>query len=270
VGEEDRDRKELTETVKRTTAAVFIAIGLIVGGVGWALLPPDVGRYEYVVAVVDPRPLPESRMPAGLEAREVTRLHAFIPLEAIVQTARVTMLTRPRDAEGPAQVAMVQNMSAYIKSSDCELGRMQSGVRPAAAGAASGMQRGQIELGSHPIKIAALLGPLGPLFDEALWIESSPSLAAELEQAGWRPEVRYLLFTQTWDERAQVLAQLQADPDLLPVRGAEILSPAEPPALSQPVRLALAAVLVLTGLAVLVRRVRRMSRGEMARRLGRQ
>jgi hypothetical protein len=209
-------------------------------------------------------------MPAGLAARDVVRLHTFIPLKATLRTARVTMLTRPQDAEGPAQVAMVQNMPAYIKSADCQLGRMQPGLPPAAAGVHSGLRRGPVELGSREITIAALLGPLGPLFDDALWIELSPSLAGELEKAGWRPEVRYLLFAQTWGERAQVLAQLRDDPDLLPAAGAGILSPAEPPALSEPVRLALAAVLVLIGLAVLVRRVRRMSPGEMRRRLGRR
>jgi hypothetical protein len=177
VGEEARGRKEVTETVKRRTAAVFIAIGLIVGGVGWALLPHDEGRYAYVVAVVDPRPLPEAEMPAGLTTREVTRLHAFIPLTATIQAARVITLTRPRAAEGPAKVAMVENLSKYIKSSDCQLGRMEPGVAAAAAGAATGLLRGPVELGSHRTSIAGLLEPLGPLFDDALWIESSPSLA---------------------------------------------------------------------------------------------
>ncbi len=240
------------------------------GGVGWTLLPRDGGRYEYVVAVVDPRPPGVSEMPAGLGKREVVRLHTFIPLKATLETARVTMLTRPQDAEGPAQVAMVQNMSAYIRSADCELGRFEPGVPAAAAGAATGLRRGPIELGSHRTNIAGLLGRLGPLFDDALWIELSPSLAGELEKLGWRSEVRYLLFAQTWGERAQVLAQIQADPALLPAPGAQILSPAEPPALSQSARLALAGALVLIGLAVLVRRVRRMSPGEMRRRLGRQ
>jgi hypothetical protein len=238
--------------------------------VGWALLPHDEGRYAYVVAVVDPRPLSEAEMPAGLRTREVTRLHAFIPLRATIEAARVIMLTRPGEAEGPAQVAMVENLSRYIKSGDCQLGRMEPGVPAAAAGAASGLRRGPVELGSHRTKIAGLLEPLGPLFDSAMWIETSPSLADELEQAGWQTRVRYLLFAETWREREQVLAQLQGDPELLPVPGAEILSPAQPPALSEPVRLALAAVLVLIGLTLLVRRVRRMSREEMARRFGRR
>lgn len=239
------------------------------GGLGWALLPPDGGRYEYVVAVVDPRPLSEAEMPPGLKTREVTRLHAFIPAKASIQAARVITLTRPEGADGPPQVVMVENLSKYIKSADCQLGRMEPGVPAAAAGAATGLRRGPIELGSHRTNIAGLLEPLGPLFDDALWLESSPSLADELEQAGWQTQVRYLLFAETWGEREQVLAQLQADPELMPAPGAETLSPAEPPALSPPMRLALAAVLVLTGLAVLVRRVHRMSRGEMARRFGR-
>jgi len=270
VGEEDRGRKEITETVKRRTAAVFIAIGLIVGGVGWTLLPLDGGRYEYVVAVVDPRPLPEAEMPAGLKTREVTRRHAFIPAKASIQAARAIMLTRPEGADGPARVAMVENLSLYIKSADCQLGRMEPGAPAVVAGAASGLRRGPVELGSHRTNIAGLLEPLGPLFDDALWLELSPWLADELEQAGWQTQVRYLLFAQTWGEREQVLAQLKADPDLLPVPGAEVLSPAEPPALSESARLALAAVLVLTGLAVLVRRVRRLSREDMARSFGRQ
>lgn len=240
------------------------------GGVGWALLPHDEGRYAYVVAVVDPRPLPEAEMPAGLTTREVTRLHAFIPLAARIQAARVITLTRPRAAEGPAEVAMVENLSKYIKSSDCQLGRMDPGVAAAAAGAATGLRRGPVELGSHRTSIAGLLEPLGPLFDDALWIESSPSLAGELAQAGWQTQVRYLLFAETWGERAQLLAQLQADPALLPVPGAEVLSPSEPPALSQPIRLALAAALALVGLTLMVRRVRRMSREEMAQRFGRR
>jgi hypothetical protein len=242
----------------------------MVGGVGWALLPHDEGRYAYVVAVVDSRPLPEAEMPPGLKTREVTRLHTFIPLTASIQAARVITLARPEGADGPAQVAMVENLSKYIKSADCQLGRMEPGVPAAAAGAATGLRRGPVELGSHRTNIAGLLEPLGPLFDDALWIEASPSLADELVQAGWQTQVQYLLFAQTWGERGQVLAQLQADPALLPVPGAEVLSPAEPPALSQPIRLALAAVLVLAGLTLMVRRVRRMSRGEMARRFGRQ
>lgn len=243
----------------------------MVGGVGWALLPHDEGRYAYVVAVVDPRPLPEAEMPPGLKTREVTRTHIVIPVTARIQAARVTMLSRPEGADGPGKVAMVENLSEYIKSADCQLGRMKPGVSAAAAGAATGLRRGPIELGrTDRTTIAGLLEPLGPLFDDALWMETSPSLADELAQAGWRTEVRYLLFAETWGERGQLLAQLQADPALLPVPGAQVLSPAEPPALSQPIRLALAAVLALIGLTLIARRVRRMSRQEMADRFGRR
>ena len=234
-------------------------------------LPPDRGRFQYAVEVVDPRPWSESEMPEALSKVRVTRVHAFVlRTDAQVAAAGIIRLRRPDTDEGPAEIAMLQNMSRYITSADCELGVLTEGGSAAAAGALSGIRRGTTKLGSRTINTSALLGRLGPLFDTSLWIELSGPLVGELEEAGWQVQASFLLFPRTWREGQQVLAQLAADPGLLPAPGSKILNPSEPPPLSDPIRLALAAALVCAGLCVLVWQLRGTSRDDVARRLGRK
>ncbi|UCC67155.1 MAG: hypothetical protein JSV79_08390 [Armatimonadota bacterium] len=257
--------------MSRSAAAVLIAVGMVVGGLGWMFLPPDRGRFHYVVEIVDPRPWSESEMPEALREVRVTRLHGFLSrADAQVAAAAIIRLRGSDTDEGPAEIAMLQNMSHYITSADCQLGVVTEGGSAAAAGALSGIRRGTIKLGSGTIDVSALLGRLGPLFDKSLWIELSRPLMRELEEAGWQVQASFLLFPRTWREQQQVLAQLAAYPGSLPAPGSKILSPAEPPALSDPIRLALAAALVCAGLCVLVWQLRGTSREEVARRLGRK
>jgi len=83
-------------------------------------------------------------------------------------------------------------------------------------------------------------------------------------------QVRYLLLAETWAEREQVLAQLGAEPGLLPTPKAEIISPAEAPPLSDALRLVLACVIVAGGVLMLVRHLRRMFGQGVAGGLGRE
>ncbi len=256
--------------MNRNAATAFIALGLLAAGLGWAFLPPHRGRLQYVVEVVDPRPPSEAEMPDSLGEIEVSRLFAFVPRTVTLRSARLIRLTRSRPGRGPSEIAVLEHMSQYLGASDYELGSPPENGPHWAAGAASGLRRGSAELGTRTVEISAVLGRLGPLFDESLWTDAPEAFASELEQGGWQLQVSYLLFALSWREREQALAQLRAHPRLLAAPGWEALSPARPPPISDPVRLLIAAALVGAGLCVLVWQLRRMSWGEVARRLGRQ
>jgi hypothetical protein len=165
---------------------------------------------------------------------------------------------------------MAEGLADLFTPADCQAGKAAAGESTALAGAASGLSRGFTQLGSRTIEISGVLEGLGPLLDEGLWMEWSQSLAAELAGAGWRVRVRYLLLAETWAEREQVLAQLAAEPGLLPTPEAEIISPAEAPPLSDALRLVLAAVMVAGGVLLLVRQVRGMFGQAAAGTLGRE
>ena len=256
--------------VRQRRAVVFILAGMVLGGLAWTLLPPDRGRFQYAVSVVDPRPWPDAEMPAGLEEIRVVRRQFLRTRTAETGTVEVMGLTRPKGGDGPAHVMMVEGLAALFTPADCQAGKAATGESTALAGAASGLSRGFTQLGSRTIEISGVLEGLGPLLDEALWMEWSQPLATELAGAGWRVRVRYLLLAETWAEREQILAQLGAEPGLLPTPEAEIISPAEAPPLSDALRLVLACVMVAGGVLLLVRQLRGMFGQAAAGTLGRE
>ncbi len=249
---------------------MFILAGMVLGGLAWILLPPDRGRFQYAVSVVDPRPWPDAKMPAGMEEIRVVRRRFLLPRTVEVGAVKVTHLAPPEGREGSAHVMMAEGFADLFTPADCQAGKAVAGESTALAGSASGLSRGFTQLGSRTIEIAGVLEGLGSLLDEALWMEWSQSLATELAGAGWRVRVRYLLLAETWAEREQVLAQLEAEPGLLPTPEAEIMSPAEPPPLSDALRLVLACVMVAGGVLLLVRQLRGMFGQAAAGTLGRE
>lgn len=234
-------------------------------------LPSEQGRLQYVVEVVAPGPWEASEMPEAVRDLRVTRVHGFVPRKGVpVEAARVTRLSPPEGGREAMEVAMLEDLGRYITSADCDLGRVRKGDGQAAAGALSGLRQGETELGGHRVEVSSVLGHLGPLFDGSLWLETSLPLADELEEAGWRVQSGFLIFTRSWEERNQALAELTGDPGLPAEPGWEIRSPAEHPPLSASVRLLLAAALVLGGLCLLAWQLRGISREEVAHRLGRK
>lgn len=165
---------------------------------------------------------------------------------------------------------MAEGLVDLFTPADCQAGKAAAGESTALAGAASGLSRGFTQLGGRTVEVTGVLEGLGPLVDDALWMEWSHPLAAELAGAGWGVRVRYLLLAETWAEGEQILAQLGAEPDLLPTPEAEIISPAEAPPLSDALRLVLAFVMVGGGVLVLVRQLRGMFGQAAAGTLGRE
>jgi len=256
--------------MKRMIPGLLILAGLLIGLVGWTLLPPYRGQLQYVVEVVDPRPWSEAEMPEGLDSVRVVRRLAFAPRPSTkLDTARIVRLTRASGSLGPAKIGMLPDMARHITSSNYELGSLPKSGPRWAAGASSGMERGEAQLGTRAVNVSILLGPLGPLFDDWLWTDFSQPLMLELADAGWQVQVSYVVFASSWQEQSQVLAELASDPGLLPAPSAEIRSPAKPPLLSHPIRLALALALICVGLWVLAVQLRGMSRHDLARRFRR-
>jgi hypothetical protein len=209
-------------------------------------------------------------MPEGLDSVRVVRHLALLPrANTKLETVRVIRLTRSSGSPGRAKIAMLPDMARYITSAHYELGSLPKSGPRWAAGASSGLERGEAQLGTRTINVSALLGALGPLFDEWLWTEFSQPLVSELAEAGWQVQVSYVVFASSWQERTQVLAKLASDPELLSAPGAEIVSPARPPVLSHSVRVTLALALICVGLWVLLVQLRGMSRNELARRFRR-
>ncbi len=253
--------------MRRTAGAIFIAAGLLAGGLGWMFLPPHGGRLQYAVEVVEPRPISDSKMPDGLAEIEIRRLlWGFWPAAVTVEPTTLIRLTPPQEDEGAPRLAIVQDVREHFSASDCQLGGLPEDGPRWAAGLTSGIGRGRAELGGRTLNVSAALDRLGPLIDDSLWTDAGDPLISELESAGWKAQVGYLIPALSWSERQQVLARLKADPSLLPAPNADILSPGQPPPISDLLRLVLAGGMVCIGLLVLLWRLRETWREELASR----
>jgi hypothetical protein len=240
--------------MNRHLPLVFTLVGLAVGAIALLLLPSAPGRFEYMVQVVDERPVGEGEITPALESMRAVRA--------------LTMRSPTPDL--PRQVLLVPRLWGRLRNEDCALGILpEDGLWSALAGSESGLERGSISLAGHPVSIPAILQRLTPLFDESLVMNWSPAAQAALSAGGWEGEASYLLFADTWEERNRLLAELKSAPGALPSPGAQILSPAEKPLLSSSARQALAALLICVGLLLLALQLRGLSREDLARRFGR-
>ena len=238
--------------VKRPLAAAFIILGLAVGALGLLVLPSGHGRFEYLVEVVDPRPASESTMPDEL---------------AEMGAVRAVVMADRSDEARPRQVLLLPDIGARLKMSDCALGVLPAdGGWSGLAGFNSGLERGTISVAGHEVSICGQLQSLAPIFDESLVMESSNDVKSALETAGWESHARYFLFAGSWDERSRLIGEFEANPDVLPIATAEIISPARRPLLSGRGRVALSVALMCVGLLVLAWQIRGMSSEDVAQR----
>ena len=249
--------------MNRTFGILLMVAGAAVMLLGYLVLPKDAGRLSNAIEIADPRPLSSSAMPDGLRA---------------MGALSVTVVEPATHAAGPARLLLVPHLSGLLSSADAELGKLPPGEtakaaargRPkVAAGAATGLRLGPAAFGSVQVEVAAILHPLGPLFDSYLLAEDSSAWRSTLRAPSAVASRRYLLLAGSWGQRGQLVARLAADPSLLPGRNADIISPARPPALSDPTRWALACVLGAAGAVILAVQLRGFSRAELSRRLGR-
>jgi hypothetical protein len=246
----------MTRIMRRTVGVVFLLAGLVVAVVGWSWLPPDRGRLEYAVQIVDPRPLDEAGLPAELAALGATTM----------------VVARPAAVEDAvAPVLLLHELDRVIGTSDVALGALPlPGSAEALAGAATGVPRGALALVDRDIEVVGSLQPLGEVFDGSLAMQASDDLAGAFLDAGWDCRAQYLLPAESWEERTALLARLEADPGLVPAAGVVIPSAAEQPALSRQARLTLSVVLICCGLLALGWQLRGLSREDLARGFGRR
>lgn len=236
--------------MKRAIAVVFLLIGMGIGGFGYALLPADHGRYEYVVQIADPRPPAESEMPASL---------------AELGTVRVVVMEAPEESSEVPAVLLAPNMSELLGAAeDCALGRLPSvGEQEAVAGNATDLVRGPAQVADETVEIVGVLQKLGPAFDGKLVMDPSESFEAALREAGWEAEVHYLVLADTWHARGEVLARLETEPDLLPSPEARVVGTSSPPVVSPLVRTILAVALICMGVVTIAIQLRGFSRQEL-------
>ncbi len=231
--------------MRRTVGAVFILVGLLAGVAGLALLPADRGRLEYLVQIVDPRPVEEAGVSAELAA-----------LGAIP-----SIVAEPPARAQPAPRVLLPDLERLIGSADVALGTLPMAEQPqAVAGQSTGIKRGELYLVGLEVTIVGSLQELGPLIDESIVMAGSDELSAALVTGGWDCRAQYLLPAASWEERTALLARLEGDPGLLPVPDARVVSPARKPALSRRARLTVSASLVCCGLLVLGWQMRGLSR----------
>lgn len=242
--------------MKRAIAVVFLLIGMAIGGLGYALLPADHGRYEYVVQVADPRPPAESEMPSSL---------------AELGAVRAVVMHAPEGTSGVPAMLLLPNMSDLFGAEDCGLGRLPSvGEQEALAGDATGLTRGPTQVAGQTVEVVGLLQKLGPAFDDKLVMDPSESFEAALREDGWEAEARYFVLAETWRERGEVLARLEAEPDLLPSPEAHVVGTSRAPVVSPLVRVILAVALICTGVVTIAIQLRGFSRQDLERRFRRE
>ena len=247
--------------MKRGVAAILVLLGLVVGVAGWRFLPAAPGRYDYAIEIADPRPLAGAAMPEGLQA-----FHAARALAVALQQDR-----RPR------RFLLVDGRAKILSSSDVELGKLPingtkqtaSGPLDAMAGADTGLQPGPGTIGGVRVRIVAVLQHLGPIVDSSVVMPDTPSSLSALGPLAQKVSVRYLLLTETPLERSRTLERLRADPSLLPPN-AEVISPAKPLPMPNPIRSTLAALLLCGGGLIIGIQVRKLGRDEIAQRFSRR
>jgi len=238
--------------MSRSIGAVLILVGLAIGLTGLLALPGGHGRFAYLVEVTDPRPADESTMPEAL--RDLGATSAFV-LQNPVPSAEVS------------QVLLLPELSTRLKNADCALGHLPSGrAWEALAGQDTGLGRGTMTVAGHDLTITGKLQSLAPVFDESLVMSASDEVQQVLVEAGWQSQVRYLLFSDTWQQRAELLDKLRAMPDALPTPDARVIASAKKPLLSHAVRIWISCALVLGGLVVAGRQFRGVSKDDLTRR----
>jgi len=245
--------RESERPVTRKIAVILIVTGMMVGVLGWAVLPQEKGRFSYAIEIVDPRAPGDSRITPGLRAL------GGVPALIMEQAERRL----------PERLMLLPDLPRLLKASDCALGSLPDGDREAVAGAAAGVERGEIGLGGVRLRVVGVLEPLGPSFDASLLMRPSPKVEHELKVVGWRPRAHYLLLAHNLADQEKLLAQLRARPELLPTPGAEVRSIAGRRGVPRATELTLAMALVLLGAALLFLQLHGLSREEIARRFGR-
>lgn len=235
-----------------TKRAALIGAGAAIMVLALALLPPDPGRLEYAVAVIDPAAAPESRALEGLKALGAIRADVF---------------DRPAGQQGPKRVILVPELTACVVSDDCALGTVPAGNGGAVAGARSGVRRGRVDVAGMSITVSGSLRHLGPLFDDALILRASEPASAALLAAGWPRQAWYIVPSRTWLARERTLARLKSDASLLPGPDMRIESPARRPSIPHGIVVAASVVLILAGTALIWRHadcVRELARTDSA------
>jgi len=248
--------------VRKNAAALLVALGLVVGIAGWRLLPAAPGRLDYAIEIADPRPTAEATMPEGLLALHATRaLAAGLPLPG---------------GKGLSRLLLVDGRARILSSSDIGLGKLPekgtkqvaSGRIDAMAGADTGLKLGPAAVSGIELRIVAVLQHLGPIMDSSVVMSDMSGSLAALGPLAQKASVRYLLLTQTPLERIRTLDRLRADASLLPPN-AEVISPAKPLPVPNPIRVTLAGVFICGGALVIGIQIRRLGRDEIAQRFSR-
>lgn len=238
--------------MKQKLAAALIVCGLAIAFLAHAVLPQDKGRFADVIEIVDPRPASQSEM-----TPELQRLKAL----------RMVLMEQP-DPGPSGQVLLLPDIR-LLKASDCALGRLPERDWEAAAGASTGIRRGQAALRGAESRIVGILQPLGATFDSSLVMALSEEVLEQLQQAGWRSQAHYLLPTRGGADAERLLGRLKSDPAMLPTPKAQILSPAHPSGLSRTAIALLAVLLICAGASLLgwgVRSIRRQGLAPQAPR----
>ena len=177
----------------------------------------------------------------------------------------------PEATSGGPAVLLLPNMSELFGAEDCALGRVPSeGEQEAVAGDATGLVRGPTQVAGQTVEVVGLLQKLGPAFDDRLVMDPSESFEEALREAGWEAEARYFVLAETWSDRGEVLARLEAEPDLLPSPEAQVVGTSRPPVVSPLVRMMLAIALIGVGVVTIAMQLRGFSRQDLARRFRRE
>lgn len=240
----------------RRAGAVLIVAGVAIGVIGLLALPGGHGRFEHVVQVVDPRPAEESEMSQPL--RELGAV-------------RVLVLRDPSLFDEASQVLFLPDLPRRLQNADCALGGLPAGSGwEALAGSETGLDRGKKTLAGRDLTVTGKLQSLAPVFDQSLVMAPSQEVRQALVDSGWQDEARYLLFSDSWEERTKVLDTLSAMPEALPTSAAQIVASDERPLLSPAARIWISCALVLGGLIVAGLQFRGVSREDLTRRFSQE
>ncbi|MBN1460572.1 MAG: hypothetical protein JXA57_13645 [Armatimonadetes bacterium] len=238
--------------MRHKVGALLLLVGLAIGIIGLLALPGGHGRFEYLVEVVDPRPAEESEMSQALSE---------------LGAVGVLVLRDPSTSAEVSQVLLLPDLSSRLRNADCALGGLPSDKGwEGLAGAKSGLDRGALTLAGHDTTVTGKLQSLAPLFDQSLVMAGSDEVQQALVEAGWRSQARYLVFSESWGQRAELLDRLDARPETLPTPEARIVASDYRPLLSQAAHFWLSCVLILGGLVVAGLQFRGVSREDLTGR----